>query len=496
MTRADGTRGSLHRTNEGRRGRATFAWIREERGKGYDSPPPLFYPPPDDSFTHAYTRFVTDTPTLTSLAKAGGCAAKYPAARLEKLLAGFVPVDAAELLVGLDPADDAAVYRLDDERALVFTVDFFPPVVDDPRDFGAIAATNALNDVFAMGGVPLLALSITAFPEELPTEMLGEILAGADEVVRAAGAILAGGHTIRDDEPKYGLAVVGTVHPDGIWPKSGAQPGDALFLTKPLGTGLVLQAQRDGRAPAGALDAAVAAMRTLNRDAADALRPFAPNAVTDVTGFGLLGHAYEMASRSGVRIELDAATLPALPSRARARRGRRPHGRRPPQPRLLGAARREHRRRRAGGTRLRSADGRRPARLAARRQGAPCSRRRSRRAGSRCYRIGRVRDGVGRRATVTGVEIGGDGRQRAHEGASRRRRAVSPRRFVQLAAAAVFTLWVVVTSGAVRPSDGVGPRLRQLAALRRQARIRRRAATRRSSSATASSRSSGSLADA
>jgi selenide,water dikinase len=257
---------------------------------------------------------MTTPPTLTSLARAGGCAAKYPAARLEKLLAGFVPVEAADLLVGLDPADDAAVYRLDDERALVFTVDFFPPVVDDPRDFGAIAATNALNDVFAMGGVPLLALSITAFPEELPTEMLGEILAGADEVVRGAGAILAGGHTIRDDEPKYGLAVVGTVHPDGIWPKSGAQPGDALFLTKPLGTGLVLQAQRDGHAPAGALAAAVAAMRTLNRDAAEALRPFAPNAVTDVTGFGLLGHAYEMASRSGVRIELDAASLPALPS--------------------------------------------------------------------------------------------------------------------------------------------------------------------------------------
>ena len=257
---------------------------------------------------------MTTPPALTSLARAGGCAAKYPAARLEKLLAGFVPVEAEDLLVGLDPADDAAVYRLDDERALVFTVDFFPPVVDDPRDFGAIAATNALNDVFAMGGVPLLALSITAFPEELPTAMLGEILAGADEVVRGAGAILAGGHTIRDDEPKYGLAVVGTVHPDGIWPKSGAQPGDALFLTKPLGTGLVLQAQRDGHAPAGALAAAVGEMRTLNRDAAEALRPFTPHAVTDVTGFGLLGHAYEMASRSGVRIELDAASLPALPS--------------------------------------------------------------------------------------------------------------------------------------------------------------------------------------
>ena len=289
-------------------------WIREERGRGIWLSDPLFFlttvTPPSD----AYTRFVTATPTLTSLAKAGGCAAKYPAARLEKLLAGFVPADSADLLVGLDPADDAAVYRLDDERALVFTVDFFPPVVDDPRAFGAIAATNALNDVFAMGGVPLLALSITAFPEELPTELLGEILAGADEVVRAAGAILAGGHTIRDDEPKYGLAVVGTVHPAGIWPKSGARSGDALFLTKPLGTGLVLQAEREGRAPAGALAAAVAAMRSLNRDPAEALRPFAPNAVTDVTGFGLLGHAYEMASRSGVRAEIEADSLPALPA--------------------------------------------------------------------------------------------------------------------------------------------------------------------------------------
>ena len=280
---------------------------------------------------------VTETPTLTSLAKAGGCAAKYPAARLERLLAGFVPADSADLLVGLDPADDAAVYRLDDERAIVFTVDFFPPVVDDPRAFGAIAATNALNDVFAMGGVPLLALSVTAFPEELPTEMLGEILAGADEVVRAAGAILAGGHTIRDDEPKYGLAVVGTVHPDGIWPKSGAQPGDALFLTKPLGTGLVLQAQREGRAPPGALDAAVAAMRTLNRDAAEALRPFGPNAVTDVTGFGLLGHAYEMAIAQRRPDRARGRGTSGAARRARARRGRRPHRRRPPQPRLRGS---------------------------------------------------------------------------------------------------------------------------------------------------------------
>jgi selenide,water dikinase len=254
-----------------------------------------------------------ETVPLTSLALAGGCAAKYAAARLEGLLAGLVPATNEDLLVGLDPADDAAVYRLDAERALVFTVDFFPPLVDDPRTFGAIAATNALNDVFAMGGVPLLALSVAAFPEELPTQVLGDILAGADERVRAAGAILAGGHTIRDDEPKYGLAVVGTVHPDALWPKAGAQPGDVLYLTKPLGTGIVLQAEREGRTPSGALEAAVASMIELNRGAADTLRPFAPNAVTDVTGFGLLGHVHELASQSGVRAVLDAEALPLLP---------------------------------------------------------------------------------------------------------------------------------------------------------------------------------------
>ena len=263
-----------------------------------------------------------ETVELTTLARAGGCAAKYSAARLETLLSGLVPAEADDLLVGLDPADDAAVYRLDDDRAIVFTVDFFPPLVDDPRTFGAIAATNALNDVFAMGGTPLLALSVTAFPEELPVAMLGEVLAGADERVRAAGAILAGGHTIRDTEPKYGLAVVGTVHPDRIWPKAGARAGDVLFLTKRLGTGIVLQAERDGVAPAGALDAAVASMLELNGAAADLLRPFEPHAVTDVTGFGLLGHAHEVASRSGVRAIIDAGSLPVLPGAMElARRG-------------------------------------------------------------------------------------------------------------------------------------------------------------------------------
>jgi selenide,water dikinase len=246
---------------------------------------------------------------LTDLATAGGCAAKYSAARLEELLRGFVPAEEENLLVGLDPADDAAVYRLDDERALVFTIDFFPPIVDDPDDFGTIAATNALNDVFAMGGQPLLALSVAAFPEELPVELVRAVFDAADRQVRAAGAILAGGHTIRDAEPKYGLAVVGTVAPDGIWPKAGARAGDALYLTKPLGTALVL-----GAAKRGAADAreAVRWMRTLNRSAADVVRKVGPNAVTDVTGFGLAGHAHEMATRSGVRIVLDAHALPAL----------------------------------------------------------------------------------------------------------------------------------------------------------------------------------------
>jgi selenide, water dikinase len=264
---------------------------------------------------------------LTDLAVSGGCAAKYSAARLDELLRGFVAAEAEDLLVGLDPADDAAVYRLDDDRALVFTVDFFPPLVDDPHDFGAIAATNALNDVFAMGGTPLLALSVAAFPEELPTEVVAAILAGADEAVRAAGALLAGGHTIRDNEPKYGLAVVGTVRPDGIWPKSGARPGDALFLTKPLGTGLVLHGVARTLASADDLREAVGWMTTLNREAADAVRPSAPNAVTDVTGFGLLGHAHEMALRSGVRIALDASSLPALPGALEvARAGERTGG--------------------------------------------------------------------------------------------------------------------------------------------------------------------------
>jgi selenide,water dikinase len=256
---------------------------------------------------------VESTSRLTDLAVAGGCAAKYPARLLEELLAGFVPAESEDLLVGLSPADDAAVYRLDDERALVFTVDFFPPLVDDPADFGAIAAVNALNDVFAMGGAPLLALSIAAFPEELAPETITAVLAAADAKVREAGALLAGGHTLRDTEPKYGLAVAGTVAPGGIWRKSEARPGDAVFLTKELGTGLVLTGVKNGLLGPDAQAAAVERMTTLNRRAADALRPRVPHAVTDVTGFGLFGHAVEVAERSGVRIVIESARLPALP---------------------------------------------------------------------------------------------------------------------------------------------------------------------------------------
>jgi selenide,water dikinase len=249
---------------------------------------------------------------LTDLASCGGCAAKYSAARLEQLLAGFVPVEAENLLVGLAPADDAAGYRLDEDRARIFTLDFFPPIVDDPGDYGTIAATNALNDVFAMGGTPLLALSIAAFPEELPIEMLGQIFAAADEQVRASGALLAGGHTIRDAEPKYGLAVIGTVHPDAVWTKSSAKPGDALYVTKPLGTGLIMTGYKRGEAGSQQLERAVGWMKTLNKDAADVLRRFKVNAVTDVTGFGLFGHAREMAEGSDVQLRLESERFPAI----------------------------------------------------------------------------------------------------------------------------------------------------------------------------------------
>ena len=250
---------------------------------------------------------------LTVLTDCGGCAAKLGADLLADALTGLGAEAApGELIAGLNPPDDAAVYRISDDLAVIGTLDFFPPLVDDPRTFGEIAAANALSDVFAMGGRVLFALSIAAFPEELPRDVMAEIFAGASSKVREAGGVLAGGHTIRDSEPKYGLAVVGAGHPDKLLRKGGARAGDALILTKRLGTGLLVSGSRQGRTSAADLAGAVDQMLTLNRAASDVLVGLGIRGATDVTGFGLLGHGLEMARASGARLVFDAAGLPAL----------------------------------------------------------------------------------------------------------------------------------------------------------------------------------------
>lgn len=254
---------------------------------------------------------------LTELTDCGGCAAKLGADLLADALAGLGAEAAADpagaLIAGLTPPDDAAVYRISDELAIIGTLDFFPPLVDDPRTFGEIAAANALSDVFAMGGRVLFALSIAAFPEDLPRDVLAEIFAGASSKVREAGGTLAGGHTIRDPEPKYGLAVVGAAHPDRLLRKGGAQPGDVLLLTKRLGTGILVSGQRQGRTAEADLLTAVDEMRTLNRAASDVFVEHGVASATDVTGFGLLGHGLEMARASATSFVFDAAALPVLP---------------------------------------------------------------------------------------------------------------------------------------------------------------------------------------
>jgi selenide,water dikinase len=254
---------------------------------------------------------------LTELTDCGGCAAKLGADLLTDALAGLgAEGDAASdgaLIAGLTPPDDGAVYRVSDDLAIIGTLDFFPPLVDDPRTFGEIAAANAVSDVFAMGGRVLFALSIAAFPEDLPRDVLAEIFAGASDKVREAGGTLAGGHTIRDPEPKYGLAVIGAAHPDRLLRKGGARPGDILLLTKRLGTGILVSGQRQGRTTEADLQGAIEQMRTLNRAASEILLKRGVTAATDVTGFGLLGHGLEMARASGTRFVFDAAALPALP---------------------------------------------------------------------------------------------------------------------------------------------------------------------------------------
>ncbi len=251
---------------------------------------------------------------LTDLTECGGCAAKLGADLLAEALAGLGAEPAPpELLAGLQPPDDAAVYLVAPGLAVIGTLDFFPPLVDDPATFGAIAAANALSDVFAMGGRVLFALSIAAFPEDFPGEAFEAILAGASATVREAGGTLAGGHTIRDAEPKYGLAVIGVAHPERLLRKGGARPGDRLVLTKPLGTGLLVSGRRSGLTSDGWLDAAIASMRRLNRGASEVLVRHEVRGATDVTGFGLLGHAAEMARASGTRFVIEAGSLPALP---------------------------------------------------------------------------------------------------------------------------------------------------------------------------------------
>ena len=225
---------------------------------------------------------------------------------VQQLPTGFDP----SLLVGLAPFDDAAVYQLTDDIALVSTTDFFPPLVDDPSDFGAIAAANACSDVFAMGGRVVLAVNIAAFPEELPTDVIAAIFAAASATVLEAGGTIAGGHTIRNPEPIFGLAVQGVVDPKHIFRKSGAQVGDVAILSKPLGTGLVTAAGSDADKKV-----AIAGMRTLNRAAAEQLREHQDHvhAVTDVTGYGLAGHGWEIAERSGVTLVIDTSALPLYP---------------------------------------------------------------------------------------------------------------------------------------------------------------------------------------
>jgi len=255
---------------------------------------------------------------LTRFSHGAGCACKLSPADLRTVLGLVRGLDASpdtDLLVGFDTADDAAVYRLREDLAVVVTTDFFTPIVDDPYDWGRIAATNALSDVYAMGGAPLLALNLVAWPrEDLPFELLARVLDGGADVVRAAGALVGGGHSIDDAEPKYGLAVVGTVDPAHVLTNAGAQPGDALVLTKPIGLGVISTALKRDVAPAQLLDEAVRVMTTLNDTARDAALEIGDSvhAATDVTGFGLVGHLREMLVASGVGAEIDSAAVPVI----------------------------------------------------------------------------------------------------------------------------------------------------------------------------------------
>lgn len=247
---------------------------------------------------------------LTKLASCAGCGAKVGAGTLCNLLTGFQTHYDPNLLVGYDKSDDASVYRVSDELAIVQTTDFFPPIVDDPFMYGQIAATNALSDVYAMGGEPKLALNIMCIPEKMDKATVQEILRGGYAKAYEAGAIITGGHTIHGAEPIYGLAVTGFVKPENVWTNSGAQPGDVLLLTKPLGVGILTTAAKAGLVEQELLDKLYVQMSTLNKYAHDVLVNYSVHACTDVTGFALLGHSLEMAQGSGVTVHLKAQAVP------------------------------------------------------------------------------------------------------------------------------------------------------------------------------------------
>ena len=268
------------------------------------------------------TAETTHAPRLTSLSPGAGCACKLPLAKLEQLFAGLQGAPAmgpatGDLLVGAAEGDDAAVLRLDDERALVLTTDFFTPIVDDPADWGRIAAANALSDVYAMGGRPLFAVNLAAWPGEgLDLAILGQVLRGGAEVAAQAGCFVAGGHTIDDPVPKYGLAVTGLADPARLMTIDRAAPGDQLILTKAIGTGVVATALKGGQAPEDVVTAAVASMTLLNAGASQAALQAGVRAATDVTGFGLLGHLHRMLAASQAAARIHAASVPLLPGAA------------------------------------------------------------------------------------------------------------------------------------------------------------------------------------
>ena len=250
---------------------------------------------------------------LTKLAKCAGCGAKVGAGVLAQLLTDIKVHSDDNLLVGFDKSDDASVYKISDELALVQTVDFFPPIADDPYTFGAIAATNALSDVYAMGGEPKLALNIMAVPEKMPKEAVHELLRGGYDKVYEAGALITGGHSILDDEPKYGLAVTGFVHPDRLLKNCGAEPGDVLFLTKPLGIGIITTAAKVDMVSPETYQRAIELMTTLNKEARDVIVKYRVHACTDITGFGLMGHCCEMAQGSNAELHIDVDGIDLIP---------------------------------------------------------------------------------------------------------------------------------------------------------------------------------------